>query len=299
MNGIVGCMGQLDAALLADAERLIRAALAEDLGADDPAHLSAEADITSAAVIPAEARFEGVITAREPCVVAGLPFACAAFRLLAEEIAFIPATVDGIKVPAGNILAHVRGPARALLAAERTALNLLQHASGIATCTRAFIEAMGETQAKLLDTRKTIPGLRRLEKYATQKGGAQNHRLGLHDAILIKDNHIAVAGSVAEAVRRAKAAGHEQVEVECDTLEQVKEALNAGATRLLLDNMDTETLKQAVALARGKAETEASGGLTLENIAEVAATGVDYISVGSALTLSAPAIDIGLDWQPA
>ncbi len=295
--GFIGCMGNLDDALLADAERLLRAALAEDLGAPDPQQLSADADITSAAVIPADATFSGVITARQPCVVAGLPFACATFRLLSEEACFMPTTVDGMKVPAGYILAHVRGPARALLAAERTALNLLQHLSGIATRTRAFIEAMGETQARLLDTRKTIPGLRRLEKYATQKGGAHNHRFGLHDAILIKDNHIAVASSVAEAVRRAKAAGHAQVEVECDTLEQVKEALKAGATRVLLDNMDTDTLKQAVALARGKAETEASGGITLENIAEVAATGVDYISVGSALTLSAPAIDIGLDWH--
>ncbi len=282
-------------ALLADAERLIRAALEEDLG-----RLDADADITSAAVIPPDMTFTGTITTRQPCTVAGLPFAQMAFAMLDEHIWFIPATVDGQRVPAGNILAHVRGPARALLAAERTALNLLQHLSGIATRTRAFVEAMqaaGETQAKLLDTRKTIPGLRRLEKYATRMGGAHNHRFGLHDAILIKDNHIAVAGSVAEAVRRARAAGHAQVEVECDTLGQVRAALDAGATRLLLDNMPPDILREAVALVAGRAETEASGGITLDTIAEVAQTGVDYISVGSALTLSAPAIDIGLDWH--
>ncbi len=282
----------LDSSLRSDAERLIRAALEEDLG-----RLDADADITSAAVIPEDMEFAGAIATRETCVVAGLPFAAMAFAMLDARIAFVPATVDGARVPAGYILAHVRGPARALLAAERTALNLLQHLSGIATRTRAFVQAMGETKATLLDTRKTIPGLRRLEKYATAKGGARNHRFGLHDAILIKDNHVAVAGSVAEAVRRARAAGHRQVEVECDTLEQVREAVEAGATRVLLDNMDVARLREAVALVAGRAETEASGGIALENIAEVAQTGVDFISVGGALTLSAPAVDIGLDWQ--
>jgi len=282
----------LNAALLADAERVVRAALEEDLG-----RLSADADITSAAVIPPDVTFAGVIVTRQPCTVAGLPFAALAFSLLDERIAFTPEAKDGARVPAGNILAHVRGPARALLAAERTALNLLQHLSGIATRASAFVQAMGETRAKLLDTRKTTPGLRRLEKYATRMGGAHNHRMGLHDAILIKDNHIAVAGSVTEAVRRAKAAGHTRIEVECDTLDQVREALNAGAERLLLDNMSIDMLRQAVALAGGRAKTEASGGVTLETIRAIAQTGVDYISVGGALTLSAPAIDIGLDWR--
>jgi nicotinate-nucleotide pyrophosphorylase (carboxylating) len=189
------------------------------------------------------------------------------------------------------------GNARALLTAERSALNTVQHLSGIATLTRAYVEAMGSAACTLLDTRKTVPGLRALEKYATRQGGARNHRMGLWDAAMIKDNHILVAGGVGEAVRRARAAGVGHIICEVDRLEQIAPALEAGADHLLLDNMDTDTLTRAVGRVAGRAATEASGGVTLETIAAIAATGVDYVSVGR-LTQSAPAADIGLDFTP-
>ena len=271
-----------------DVERVLRSAFAEDLGE--------AGDVTSDAVIPEDVRFSGVMAAREECVVAGLPVAQRAFRMLSGEVRFAPEVNDGAVVEAGQVIAHIEGPARALLAAERTALNILQLLCGMATLTREYVRAIEGTKATLLDTRKTIPGLRRLSKYATRMGGAQNHRMGLYDAILIKDNHIAVTGSISAAVRRAREAGHAAIEVECDTLDQVMEAVEAGATRVLLDNMTPETLRQAVALVAGRAETEASGGVTLENIRAIAETGVDYIST-SRITMAASAIDIGLDWK--
>ena len=271
-----------------DVERVLQAAFAEDLGD--------AGDITSDTVIPPDMRFSGVMAVREDCIVAGLPVVQRAFRMLSKEVRFAPEVNDGAEVAPGEVIAHIEGPAHALLAAERTALNILQLLSGMATLTRQYVRAIAGTKATLLDTRKTIPGLRRLSKYATRMGGAQNHRLGLYDAILIKDNHIAVTGSISAAVRRARAAGHAAIEVECDTLEQVAEAVEAGATRVLLDNMMPETLRQAVALVAGRAETEASGGVTLQNVRAIAETGVDFIST-SRITMAAHAIDIGLDWR--
>lgn len=268
-------------------DRVIATALAEDIG---------RGDLTSLAVIPAGARFSGVISARQDLVVAGLDFARQTFASLVQGLEWQALVRDGQPASAGTILATLAGPARELLTAERTALNLLQHLSGIATLTRAYVERIKGSGAVLLDTRKTIPGLRELAKYATRMGGAQNHRLRLDDGVLIKDNHIAVAGSVAEAVARAKAAGLVDIEVECDHLEQVAEGLDAGVSRLLLDNMGNDTLRQAVAMARGRAKTEASGGVNLDTIGDIARTGVDYISVGR-ITQSAPAVDIGLDWS--
>jgi len=273
-----------------DLDAFVAATLAEDLGA--------AGDITSAAVIPAQARFAGVMRSREPIVVAGLPVAHAFFRALDAEVAFERAVADGARCEAGDILLEVRGNARALLTAERSALNTLQHLSGIATLTRRYADAIHGTGAILLDTRKTIPGLRVLEKYATRAGGAQNHRMGLYDAAMIKDNHVAVAGSVGEAVRRAAAAGIERIIVEVDRLDQIAPALAAGATHLLLDNMGVAALREAVAEVAGRVPTEASGGVTLDTIRAIAETGVTYVSVGR-LTQSAPAADIGLDFKPA
>ncbi len=273
--------------------RAIETALAEDLGRVD-----ASADITSTSVIPADVRFNGVMRARELMVVAGLPIAERVFARLDSAIVFEPLVEDGAQVESDTVIARISGPARALLAAERVALNFLQHLSGIATVTRTYVDAIAGTGCVLLDTRKTTPGLRRMEKYATRIGGARNHRMGLYDAILIKDNHLAVAGSVKTAVERARAAGYTAIEVECDTLEQVREAVEAGATRVLLDNMDLPTLREAVLIVDGRAETEASGGVRLETIRAIAETGVDYISVGR-ITQSAPAVDIGLDWAAA
>ena len=279
---------QPDALNLAAAQ-LIELALAEDIGSGD---------LTSLAVIPEDLRFAGVMAAREDLVIAGLPFAVEVFRRVDPAIRFTAKVKDGDKVVAGTVLAELEGPAQGLLTGERTALNLLAHLSGIATMTRVYVEAIAGSGAVLLDTRKTIPGLRQLAKYAARMGGAQNHRMGLYDGILIKDNHIAVCGSVSEAVRRAKSApgGAPLVEVECDTLEQVAEAIAAGPDMILFDNMAPELMGQAVAIVGGRAKTEASGGIRLETIAAVAATGVDYISVGR-LTQSARAVDIGLDWS--
>ena len=272
-----------------DLDRFVRETLAEDLGE--------AGDITSEAVIPAEARFAGVMDSREAIVVAGLPVAEAFFRALDPEVEIERLAEDGGRVEAGADLLRLRGRARALLTAERSALNLVQHLSGIATLTRRYVDSLHGTGAVLLDTRKTIPGLRRLEKYATRMGGAQNHRMGLWDAAMIKDNHVAVAGGVEEAVRRAAAAGIGRIIVEVDRLDQIGPALEAGATHLLLDNMDVALLREAVALVAGRVPTEASGGVTLETIRAKAETGVTYVSVGR-ITQSAPAADIGLDFSP-
>jgi nicotinate-nucleotide pyrophosphorylase (carboxylating) len=271
-----------------DARRVIEAALAEDVG---------PGDVTSSVVIPEDVRFHGLMRARHAMVIAGLPVACEVFRMVVPEASFRALIADGEAVAAGAIVAEIDGPARGLLTAERTALNLLQILSGIATATRQYVERIQGTGCTLLDTRKTIPGMRKLSKYATRCGGARNHRMGLFDAILIKDNHIAVCGSISEAVRKAKGAGRQlMIEVECDTLAQVAEAAEAGVDMVLLDNMNPDELRQAVALVGRRAKTEGSGGVTLETVAAIAASGVDFVSVGR-ITQSAPAVDIGLDWE--
>ena len=254
-------------------------------------------DVTSAAVIPVDAAFTGVMDSRDAIVVAGLPIAAAFFRALDPDVEIEIVAEEGASVAAGSDLMRLRGNARALLTAERAALNTVQHLSGIATMTRSYVDRIAGTGATLLDTRKTIPGLRRLEKYATRMGGATNHRMGLWDAAMIKDNHVAVAGSIGEAVRRAVAAGIERVIVEVDRIDQIEPALAAGATHLLLDNMDPPTLRGAVTLIGGRVPTEASGGVRLETVRDIAATGVTYVSAGR-LTQSAPAADIGLDFMP-
>ena len=271
-----------------DLERFVAATLAEDLGQSG--------DITSQAVIPADARFRGVMDSRDAITVAGLEIAEAFFRALDPEAEIDKLVQDGDSVAAGSDLMRMKGKARALLTAERSALNTVQHLSGIATLTRQYVDAIAGTGTILLDTRKTIPGLRLLEKYATRMGGAQNHRMGLWDAAMIKDNHVAVAGSVEEAVRRAAAAGIERIIVEVDRIEQIEPAIGAGASHLLLDNMDAHILRDAVRLVAGRVPTEASGGVTLGTIRSKAETGVTYISVGR-LTQSAPAADIGLDFS--
>jgi nicotinate-nucleotide pyrophosphorylase (carboxylating) len=267
--------------------RFIDNVIAEDVGLGD---------ITTAAVIPDDVQFQGIISAREDMVVAGLPLAVEVFRCLEPQAEMHVLARDGERMETGAVLIRLKGRAGGLLTAERTALNILQHLSGIATATRRYVDRIEGTGAVLLDTRKTIPGLRLLAKYATRMGGARNHRMGLHDAILIKDNHIAVCGGVFEAVARAKAAGHSPIEVEVENLAQVNEAIAAGADMLLLDNMDVSTLHRAVQLVGDRAKTEASGRVTLESIREVAQTGVDFVSVGR-ITQSAPAVDIGLDWM--
>jgi len=275
-------------------DAFVRATLDEDLGIGLP---GGGHDVTAESVIPAEARFSGVMDSRDAIIVAGLPIAAAFFRMLDPAMRIDLLAEEGEEVPAGSGLMRLSGNARAMLTAERSALNTVQHLSGIATMTRAYVRAMGETSCVLLDTRKTLPGLRHLEKYATRMGGARNHRMGLWDAAMIKDNHILVAGGVAEAVRRARAAGIAQVICEVDRLDQIEPALAAGANHLLLDNMGPPALREAVALVAGRAATEASGGVRLDTIGAIAATGVDYVSVGR-LTQSAPAADIGLDFTP-
>ncbi len=269
-----------------DLDAFVRATLAEDLGE--------AGDITSAAVIPADARFRGALASRDEIVVAGLPIAAAFFRHLDPDATIETPVADGDRVARGTVLMRVEGAARALLTAERSALNTLQHLSGIATLTRAYVDRIAGTGATLLDTRKTIPGLRVLEKYATRMGGATNHRMGLWDAAMIKDNHIAVAGSIGQSVGAAKAAGIARIIVEVDRVDQVEPALAAGATWLLLDNMPPEILRGAVTLVGGRVPCEASGGVALDTIRAIAETGVDYVSVGR-LTQSAPAAYIGLD----
>jgi nicotinate-nucleotide pyrophosphorylase (carboxylating) len=275
---------------LTDAEiaDFVQATLAEDMGAGG--------DVTARVTIPETARFRGVMDTRENMVVAGLPLAVAFFKALDPACDIQMTAVDGDRVEAGRDLMILTGSARAMLTAERSALNTVQHLSGIATMTRQYVDLIAGTGAILLDTRKTIPGLRVLEKYATRCGGAQNHRMRLDDGLLIKDNHIGVAGSVAAAVQAAKAANTGLIcQVEIDRLSQIDEALAAGADRLLLDNMDLPTLRAAVQLVNGRVPTEASGGVRLETIRGIAETGVTYVSVGR-ITQSAPAVDIGLDF---
>ena len=277
-----------------DLEAFVRATLDEDLGAGLP---GGGRDVTAESVIPSDARFAGVMDSRDPVVVAGLPLAAAFFRALDPAMAIELLVDEGAEVAPGGDLMRLSGNARAMLTAERSALNTVQHLSGIATLTRRYVKAMGEARCILLDTRKTIPGLRALEKYATRMGGAQNHRMGLWDAAMIKDNHILVAGGVTEAVRRAREAGIERIICEVDRLDQIEPAIAAGANHILLDNMAPAVLREAVALVAGRAATEASGGVRLDTIAAIAASGVDFVSVGR-LTQSAPAADIGLDFTP-
>jgi nicotinate-nucleotide pyrophosphorylase (carboxylating) len=271
----------------AEVERVVRTALAEDL------HLGA--DVTTVATIPAEMTGEANVVARAAGVVAGLYVAGAVFDRTAPGFQAVHRRFDGDRVSPGDVLMTVRGPLRAILTGERTALNLLTHMSGIATLTRLWADAVGVSGARVRDTRKTLPGLRALEKYAVRCGGGVNHRMSLGDAALIKDNHIAAAGSVAAAYLAVRELAPEVVvEVECDSLEQVAEAVGAGADLILLDNFGLDDMRKAVELVGGRVLLEASGGLRLEMAADVAATGVDYLAVG-ALTHSAPALDIGLD----
>ena len=277
-----------------DLAAFVRETLAEDLGNGLP---GGGHDVTSESVIPAEARFSGVMDSRDPISVAGLPVAEAFFRALDPDMEIEILVAEGQSVPAGSDLMRLSGNARAMLTAERSALNTVQHLSGIATMVREYVDTMDNPDCTLLDTRKTIPGLRHLEKYAVRMGGGNNHRMGLWDAAMIKDNHVLVAGNVAEAVRRAREAGTETIICEVDRLDQIEPALEAGATRLLLDNMEPDTLREAVAMVAGRVPTEASGGINLQTIKAKAATGVNYVSVGR-LTQSAPAADIGLDFTP-
>ena len=277
-----------------DLDAFVQATLAEDLGTGIE---GGGVDVTSQSVIPEDARFSGVMDSRDAITVAGLPIA-AAFFLALDPAAEIEILVhEGTAVEAGTDLMRLSGNARALLTAERSALNTVQHLAGIATLTAQYVAAIGG-KCTLLDTRKTLPGLRFLEKYATRMGGALNHRMGLWDAAMIKDNHVAVAGGVSEAVARAKEAGVAEIICEVDRIEQIEPALEAGATHLLLDNMAPDTLRKAVALIKERVSAEASGGVTLKTIGAIAETGVDYISVGR-LTQSAPAADIGLDFKLA
>jgi len=271
-------------------EPLVRAALAEDLG---------PGDITTRLTVPVGIRALGRLIAKQSGVVCGLGVARIAFACIDPEAVFEPLRDDGDLVSPGDVLAEVRGSASGLLVAERVALNFLQRLSGTATATRAFVDAVAGSPARVVDTRKTTPGLRILEKYAVRCGGGANHRFGLSDGILIKDNHLAAGGGVAVCVARARAAAPHglRVEVECKTLAQVDEAVAAGAEIVLLDNMEPELLREAVRRIAGRARTEASGGVRLDTIAAIAATGVDLISVG-ALTHSAPSLDISLDFEP-
>lgn len=272
-------------------EPLVRAALLEDLGR--------AGDITSDSIVPAGLNTRTVLVARQPGVVAGLDLARLAFELIDARIFVRVERLDGAVVAAGDRIAVITGPARGILTAERTALNYLCHLSGIATATAAVVAAVRGYGAKIVCTRKTTPGLRALEKYAVRAGGGGNHRFGLDDAVLIKDNHVAIAGGVREALRRARAgAGHlVKIELEVDTLEQLVEALDEGVDAVLLDNMNPEMLTKAVALVGGRALTEASGRITPATAPAVAASGVDLISIGW-LTHSAPILDIGLDFEP-
>ena len=271
-----------------DLHDFVRRVLAEDLGSGG--------DVTSAATIAADAHFTAEMACRQAIVVAGMDVAAAFFRALDPSVHIEILADDGERADAGSALMRLEGNARAMLSAERSALNTLQHLSGIATLTRQYVDLIDGTGAILLDTRKTIPGLRVLDKYAAKMGGAENHRMRLDDGLLIKDNHVAVAGGVAQAVRAARAANSGlKVQVEVDRIDQIEPALEAGADRLLLDNMPPSVLREAVALVAGRVPLEASGGVNLETIRGIAETGVNYISVGR-ITQSAPAVDIGLDY---
>jgi nicotinate-nucleotide pyrophosphorylase (carboxylating) len=275
--------------VIPSSDAIIRLALAEDIG---------PGDVTTLATVPAEAVGRAVFLAKAPGVVAGLPVAEAVFREVDPGARFTPLIEEGEYVLPGARLAVVEGPARALLTGERVALNFLQHLSGIATRTRRFVGLVAGTGARIVDTRKTVPGLRALAKYAVRVGGGANHRFALYDGVLIKDNHILAAGGIGAAVARAREAAPHllRIEVEAEGLDQVREALEAGADLVLLDNMDLPTLREAVALCRGRARTEASGGVNEETARAIAETGVDLISIG-ALTHSVTALDISLDWE--
>jgi len=272
-------------------EPAVRAALLEDLGL--------AGDITSTAVIPAAHRSKLVMAARKPGVIAGLDTAELAFQLVDPQVSLTRHIEDGSAVKPGDVIATIEGPSRALLTGERTALNFLGHLSGIATVTAGIVASVAGTRASVVCTRKTTPGLRALEKYAVRAGGGMNHRFSLYDAVLIKDNHVAIAGGVSEAIRRAKAGvGHMvKIEVEVDTLDQLHEAMEVGVDAVLLDNMTPDELRAAVDIVAGRAITEASGGITPATAAAIAASGVDLLSVGW-ITHSAPTLDIGLDFLP-
>jgi nicotinate-nucleotide pyrophosphorylase (carboxylating) len=267
---------------------IIDAALREDMP---------EGDITSESIIPADARSEAIFLAKEDGILAGLAVARRVFEKIDSAVEFTGKIQDGAAFRKSDILACVEGPTIALLKGERTALNFLQHLSGVATATRRFVDAVAGTKAKILDTRKTAPGLRLLEKYAVEAGGGTNHRLSLSDMVLIKDNHLRYVGSVAEAVRRARSTIRHgvRIEVEAADLSQVRDALAAGADMIMLDNMTLEVMSEAVTLAAGRVPLEASGNISLDRVRAVAETGVDYISVG-ALTHSARAVDISLEF---
>ena len=269
---------------------LVKAALTEDLGR--------RGDVTSQATIPADMRAQLQIKARQAGVICGMDLARLSFALIDEQIEFIAKVNDCATVEAGTILATVRGNARNLLTAERTALNFMTHLSGIATDTKKIVDSVADYPAQITCTRKTIPGLRIVQKYAVRCGGGRNHRLGLDDAILIKDNHIAIAGDIKTAIQQAQDfAGHLiPIEVEVDTLEQLEQALDAGVNLVLLDNMAPDVLSEAVVMCKGRAKTEASGGITPETVQAVAKTGVDFIAMGY-LTHSTTALDIGLDFS--
>jgi nicotinate-nucleotide pyrophosphorylase (carboxylating) len=272
-----------------DVSEFVRRVLAEDMGSGG--------DVTSQATIAADARFTAEMNCREPITVAGLEIAIAFFRALDRDVRVWKAVGDGHSVAAGTVLMRLEGHARAMLAAERSALNQLQHLSGLATLTRHYADAIDGTGAVLLDTRKTIPGLRLLGKYAARMGGAHNHRMRLDDGVLIKDNHVAVCGSVEVAVAAARAANIGlPIQCEVDRIAQIEPAIAAGADRLLLDNMQPDMLREVVGLVAGRVPLEASGGVNLDTIRAIAETGVDFISVGR-LTQSAPAVDIGLDYS--
>ena len=271
----------------ADIAAAVGVALAEDIG---------QGDLTTRATVPGDAQLKASMVAREYMVVAGMPIVEEIVKRLVPNARIKILATDGTAVSPGDVLVELEGPAEGLLTAERTALNSVQFLSGIATLTNAYVTEILGTKATLLDTRKTVPGLRNLSKYAVRCGGGTNHRIRLDDGILIKDNHIAVAGDIATAVRAAKSYdfGGIKIQAECDTLEQVQEALDAGADSLLLDNMPPPVLRQAVDLIQGQIPLEASGGVNLKTIRAIAETGVDFISVG-AITQRAPAVDIGLD----
>jgi nicotinate-nucleotide pyrophosphorylase (carboxylating) len=272
--------------------RAVEQALAEDLGT--------RGDLTTDATVSARATAAATFGARRAGVIAGLAVAAAAFHAIDPRVSFAPRVADGERVAAGAVVARVTGPARALLTAERVALNFLCHMSGIATLTRRYVDAVAGTRARIVDTRKTTPGLRAFEKYAVRCGGGFNHRSGLYDAILIKDNHIIAAGGIEPAIAAARAhAGHMvKIEVEVGTLDELAAALRHPIDAVLLDNMDLPVLRRAVEMVGGRVLAEASGGVTLETVREIAETGVDLISVG-ALTHSAPILDLGLDFESA
>jgi len=269
--------------------KLIEEALAEDIG---------PGDVTSGAVIPEGSSSTAEIIAKEDLVLAGVPFAREVFRTLDPGVRFTPVAHDGSRVPFGSLIARVQGNTRVLLAGERVALNIMQHLSGIATLTARFVELLKGSRATILDTRKTLPGLRELEKYAVRMGGGRNHRFGLYDGVLIKDNHITAAGSIIKAMAAVRNKVHPllMVEVEVKTLDEVREALAAGAMMIMLDNMPPDMMKQAVNIVAGRIPVEASGNVTLETVRAIADTGVDFISSGS-LTHSAPAADISMKIQ--